>query len=157
MRCAILSGFLWLGLTSSITAQDWTTVQALPIGTPVRIEQPDAGSGPVEGRIETVQDAALSLLVRGQRITIPREAIQRLTREHRDPLWNGLLIGASLSLVVRVAFAGEACGHASDPRCTIQGALIGAGLGAFVDSRIRRHRLVYDASPPALTLLRMSF
>jgi len=90
-------------------------------------------------------------------IAIPRASIRRLDHERRDPLWNGIVLGAVFSLVMRVAFAGEACARAKEPLCTIQGTLVGAGLGAFIDYQIKGHRVIFVAPQPAVTLLRVSF
>jgi hypothetical protein len=139
---------------SPVWAQDWAAVGALPVDTPVRVV---SQSGQVHGRISIVEDTQLTVLTRGKPIVIPRSAIVRLEHERRDPLWNGMLIGALASLAMRVAFAGEACSRTPEPRCTVQGILVGTGLGAFIDYQIRRYPVIYAAPAPSLTLLRWSF
>jgi hypothetical protein len=104
-----------------------------------------------------VDDTRLTVLARGKPWVIPRDRIFRLEREIKDPLWNGMIAGALASLALRIAFYGEACARTPEPRCTVQGVLTGAGLGAFIDFQIRRHPVVYRAPQPALTLLRWSF
>jgi hypothetical protein len=142
---------------SPLHAQDWTAVQTLPADTPVRVEEVSRPGHRLHGRLATVEDARLTLLVRGKPIVIARASIGRVERERRDPLWNGMMLGAALSLAMRVAFAGEACARTADPQCTIQGTLVGAALGAFIDYQIKGHRLIYVAPPPTVTFLRMSF
>ena len=154
----LIAGLLLLCLSlSPLHAQDWTAVQALPADTPVRVEELSGRGHRLHGRLATVEDAQLTLLVRGRPIVIPRDSIGRLERERRDPLWNGIMLGAAFSLAMRVAFAGEACARTADPQCTIQGTLAGAAIGAFIDYQIKGHRVIYVAPPPTVTFLRMSF
>jgi hypothetical protein len=155
MDKAIITAVLLFCLSASpLLGQDWTAVQALPADTPVRVL---AQGGRVDGRISVVDDTQLRLIARGKPVVIPRAAVVRVEQERRDPLWNGLLIGALASLGLRLAFGGEACSRTPDPRCTVQGLLVGAGLGAFIDHQIRRHPVIYDASQPTVMLLRWLF
>jgi hypothetical protein len=104
-----------------------------------------------------VEDAQLTLLVRGKQVAIPRAAIGRVESERRDPLWNGLILGAVLSLGMRAAFSGETCSRSPEPFCTIKGTVVGAGIGAFIDFQIKGHRVIYDARPSGVALLRVRF
>ena len=104
----IIAGLLLLCLRPlPLAAQDWAAVQALPVDTPVRVEEQGGRGGQLRGRIATVGDAQLTLLVRGKPIVISRASIRRLDHERRDPLWNGIVLGAVFSLAMRVAFAEE--------------------------------------------------
>ena len=148
----------WLVLfcwnASPAGAQDWTAVMTLPADARVRVVSQD---GRVHGRVSSVDDAQLTVIARGTPIAIPRAAIVRLERERRDALWNGLIIGALASLAMRVAFGSEACSRTPEPRCTLQGVLVGTALGAFVDYQVTAHPVIYAAPAPSITLLRRSF
>jgi len=157
MRMMIAGLLLFCLAPLPLAAQDWAAVQALPVDTPVRVEEQGGRGDRLRGRIATVGDAQLTLLVRGKPIAIPRASIRRVDHERRDSLWNGIVLGAVFSLAMRVAFAGEACARAKEPSCTIQGTLVGAGLGAFIDYQIKGHRVIFVAPQPAVTLLRVSF
>ena len=158
MRTTIISAFLISGLSAPpLLAQDWEAVRTLPSDAHVRIQEQGADGNGLRGRIVEVQDAQLTLQIRDRSIIVPRISIGRVELERRDSLWNGLLIGAVISAVMRVAFADEACSRTKDPQCTLQGIAVGAGAGAFIDSRFRGHRVIYDAASAPLTFLRVSF
>ena len=142
---------------SPLLAQDWGAVQSLPPDAIVRIEEQAVGGNRVRGRIVSVEDAQLTLRVRDNPIVIPRTSIARIELERRDSLWNGLVLGAVFSAVMRVAFADEACSRTKDPGCTLQGIAVGAGLGALIDSQFKGRRVIYDAAQPPVTFLRVSF
>jgi hypothetical protein len=148
----VLFVLCWSAVT--LRAQDWADVQALPPDTAVRIV---AAGGELRGRITAIEDTQLTVLARSRPWVIRRDEIVRLEREIRDPLWNGMIIGALAILALRVAFYGEACARDTDPGCTLKGVLGGAALGAFVDFQTRRHDVIYRAPPPTLTFLRWSF
>lgn len=155
MNRAVIAPLFLLCLTASpLSAQDWAAVQALPADTPVRIV---AQAGGLHGRISVVEETQLTVIARGKSIVIPRAAIVRLEQERRDKLWNGMLLGALASLGMRVAFGTEACSRTPEPRCTIQGLSVGAGLGAFIDHQIKAHPVIYQSPQSTSTFLRWSF
>jgi hypothetical protein len=158
MPTTVICAFLVAVLGASpLLAQDWEAVRALPSDARVRIQEQGADGNRLRGRIVAVEHAQLTLQVRDRSIVVPKMSIGRVEVERRDSLWNGLLIGAVISAVMRVAFAGEACSRTKDPQCTLQGIAVGAGAGAFIDSRFSGHRVIYDAASPTATLLRVSF
>jgi hypothetical protein len=157
MRKVIAALFVLSVSTPPLQAQDWTAVLALPTDTTVRIKEQGGQGNELQGRITIVENEQLTLLVRGKPIVITRSSIRRIERERRDSLWNGIVLGAVFSLVMRVAFADEACARTRDPQCTIKGTAIGAGLGAFVDHLITTRRLIYTAPEATGALLRVRF
>jgi hypothetical protein len=128
--------------TSNSWAQDWTAAQTMPADTPVRVL---TSAGRVEGRLSLVDDQQIKLVSDGKPVEVLRTDVVRLERKRRDPLWNGLLLGALTSLALRAAFGGEACSRTPEPRCTTQGVVVGAAVGTFVDFQITGYRVVYAA------------
>jgi len=133
---------LFIGTASDSYPQDWTAARTIPADTPVRIS---TSGGRVEGRLSLVDDRQIRVLSHGKLVEVPRTDVVRLERKRRDSLWNGLLVGALTSLALRAAFGGEACSRTPEPRCTTQGVVVGAALGAFVDLQITGYHVVYAA------------
>lgn len=99
------------------------------------------------GRLLRLSPEELVLRVDGQDQTIPSRASGRV--EKRDPLSNGMLIGAVPWALLGMATAGASC----SPRCSrevpIGGVVfggIGAGIGALIDSRIHGYSSVSGPS-----------
>lgn len=141
-----------------LLAQDWGAVQALAVDTPVRIEELGGHRGQLRGRIRAVEDAQLTVLVKGKPIVVPRPSIGRIERVERDALWNGVIIGAGVMLVLRAlgGLTGEGCLGRKEPHCTLAGVAMGAGFGALIDYENQKRTVIYAAGS-AVTLLRLSF
>lgn len=157
MRILIL--FLVFSLPSvRLLAQDWGAVQALAVDTPVRIGELGGRGGQLRGRIRAVEDAQLTVLVKGKPIVVPRSSIGRIEREERDSIWNGVIIGAGVMLVLRAfgGLTGEGCLGRKEPHCTLAGVAMGAAFGALIDYENKKRTVIY-VSGPTVTLLRLSF
>ena len=113
----------------------------------------DTSARVVAGRIATFSDAALMLAVDGSRRQFAVADIARIERRPRDPVANGLLIGAGAGAVVGYGL-GRGVDSPSCPRegieCgqgatlgTVTGALWGAVGGWLVDTLIRKREVVY--------------
>jgi hypothetical protein len=153
-----LAGMLLVGVSASpLFAQDWTAVQALPRDTSVRVEELGGRGGHVEGRLHAVDDAQLTLLVRGKPVAIPKVSIGRIEQRRRDPVWEGMIFGAIYAIAMRIAFSSEACSRSKDPYCTIAGIGVSATIGALIDHQIQGRREIYRAAPTPVTLMRLSF
>jgi hypothetical protein len=142
---------------SRVSAQDWPAVQALPPNTPVRITELGGSGREIRGRIGAVDDTQLILLRGNTSVPVPKTSIARIDQERRDPIWEGILIGALSALAMRLAFNSEACARSPDPQCTITGLAVGAAVGGFIDFQIRGYRRVYDAPGTVAALLRLPF
>ena len=145
---------LFCGIVSPVWAQDWTATRTIPAGTPVRVS---TSGGRVEGRLSLIDDRQIRIVSAGKLVEIPRTDVVRLERKRRDPLWNGMLIGALTSLALRAAFGGEACSRTPEPRCTTQGVVAGAAFGALVDLQITGYRVIYAAPQPTIPTLQWRF
>ena len=118
----------------------------------------DASGTEVSGRVATLSDVAVALTVDGVRQEFAADRIERIYRRRRDPVKNGLLIGAAAGTVVGFS-AGRSADSPDCPRSGIecgQGALIGTVGGAFwgavggwiVDVLIRKREIIYQALGP---------
>jgi hypothetical protein len=154
MRIGRLTSWLWafvLCLPAAGVAQSTTAQTVGELGDKVKpggsIFVTDRTGAQTEGRVLRLSPQELVLLADGKEQAIPTSRIGRV--EKRDALWNGMLIGAFPSALVGAGAAGASC----SPHCgrdvslgmLVFGAM-GAGVGAFVDSRIRGYSIL--GGPP---------
>ncbi len=110
-----------------------------------------------KGRIVKLSDLSLTLQVHGTLQQFALADVARVERQKRDPVRNGVLIGAAVG-----ALAGFTMGRSADsPSCPLsgsecgQGAVVGTVGGAFwgaiggwiVDALVRTRESVYVAHP----------
>jgi hypothetical protein len=127
--------------------------QTLALRAGDRVVVADDGP-PIRGRLAEVTSDWLVLesATRGKLVRMPFKAVQRIDRIG-DPLWNGTLIGAGIGgggalVAMARACSNSGCADTSsslDPRITLLGALMGAGVGALVDALIGRPKTIYRA------------
>jgi hypothetical protein len=95
------------------------------------------------GRLLHFAPEGLTLLVGGQERLIPSSGIGRI--EKRDSLWNGMLIGGTVSAGLIGIVVGATCSSECDglvlPVTAFYGA-IGAGIGALIDSAAHNYSAV---------------
>ena len=112
----------------------------------------------IRGRLDELTTDEVVLLTEASRVRLPLSAVQRIDRVG-DPLWNGTLIGAAIGGGSAIAAMARACSNTNcadtsanlDPRLTLIGSLIGAGVGAIIDASITGRKTVYPgrtAQPP---------
>jgi hypothetical protein len=115
----------------------------------------DASGREVTGRVATLSDIAVALIVDGIRQEFASDRIERVYRRRRDPVKNGVLIGAATGAAVGFS-AGRSADSPACPRSGIEcgqgamigivgGALWGAVGGWIVDLLIRKREIVYQA------------
>src|SRR5260370_8168090 len=63
---------------NSRSQQDWSTVQAVPVGSKLRIESKSGEH--IEGKLDSLSDSALTLTRKGKSISLNRIDILRLYR-----------------------------------------------------------------------------
>jgi hypothetical protein len=113
----------------------------------------------IRGRIAEVTHDTLVLERDDNPLRIPLTTIHQIDRTG-DSLFNGTAIGAGIGGATALAAMGIACGNSGcadtstslDPRLTLLGTLIGAGIGAMVDAAIERRQTIYTAGAPRPTL-----
>ena len=138
---------------SSLDAQDWAALQALPSGATVRIRELGGRGGEVSGRIQIVEDAQVTLVTGGKPVIIPRAAIARIEQRQKDPVWEGMLFGAIYAALMTAAFKDDSWTTAQ----TSGNVAASIALGAFIDYRIQGSRTIYVAPQATVTFLRLSF
>lgn len=145
MRGMIVISLMLCLVSSSLSAQDWAAVQALPADTPIRVKELARRGGEISGRLLTVENAQLTLLRRGTPVVIPKASIARIEQLRRDPVWEGMIIGGLYAAAMRIAFKDEVW----RPRDTIGNFVVSIGIGAFIDRQLQGRREIYRASQPA--------
>jgi hypothetical protein len=146
-------------------SHDWASVQALPREVRVIVRELGSRGGHIGGKFLLATETDITVLRAGRPVVIPKNVIARVDQIRRDPVWEGAVIGAIAALVLRAVYAGESCSAPPEPRCTLQGVAMSAGLGALFDLGIDDDRVVYRAAKPprspqgrpAATLFRLSF
>ena len=153
MRVMVLS--ICLAATPVFAQQDWGAVQALPSDTPVRVHELGGRRGHVEGRLLSVESMQLTLIRRGKPVTIPKAQIGRIEQRRRDPLWEGMILGALYAVAMQAAYGDDSWTR----KQVLAGFSTSIAVGAFIDYQIQGSRTVYRAPDPnvTITMLRLSF
>lgn len=90
-------------------------------------------------------DGRLSLRIGKRRVDVPMEDVRRLDLEVRDALADGAVAGAAtLGLLCALV-----CGQGLDSpgglsQAVMTNAAVGGAIGAFLDSRMNAHQIVYE-------------
>jgi opacity protein-like surface antigen len=144
---------IWLLLAAPASAQSRTPVQlSAPIPAGVRLVVTTVEGDRVSGRVRAVGADAVTLDTPSGPRTIPADRIARIIE--RDPVRNGLLIGAavgaaaglSFGMVVNMICESESGGCPGVVMVlTGIGAVSGGGLGAGIDGL--RQRTLFDRIP----------
>jgi hypothetical protein len=146
-------------LTPPVIAQEsaagrgWPAVQALASGTKLRVRMKSGET--VEGRLDTVFDAGLTLSRRGGTITLSRDAIQKAYRVGGRQVGKSTLMGLGIGAGIGAAAGGAEAvwggphesGEAAMPVFVFAagGAIIGTTAGLVVGLFRRKKVLVYES------------
>jgi len=122
----------------------------------------EASGRKTKGRLGELSPSSLELLVRktgpdGREAFVPQVRqseldVMQILLEHRDSLWNGVLIGAAvgagpwlLTGALAAASGSGSCGSDSNvcPYVALFTGPIGTGIGALIDASIKRRTTVY--------------
>ncbi len=113
----------------------------------------------LRGRLEGVSATTIDVRSRGVVRQVPAAEVAVVTTRVRDSIANGFYIGAAIG-GIGVLSAGTVSGEIPTEDLLTGGvpfALIGAalygGVGAFIDSRIRRTETLYAAAPPQVRVM----
>ena len=108
----------------------------------------------IRGRIAELTTDTVVVDTHDGRVTVPMQSVQSISRVG-DSVANGTAIGAAIGGVSTLGLLAKLCANSNcsdtssnlDPRFTLLGTLIGAGIGALVDGLIERRTPVYRADP----------
>ncbi len=124
---------------------DWNNLRQLRIGDKVELVRMNLSKQ--KGTVLAWTEEAISLRIKGQDVTIPREDVYRVTwlsKSHRARnAWFGMAVGAAAGAFIGAVSANE--------RTLIRGAntflgsLLGAGAGAGVGAAFPSHPTLYRA------------
>jgi hypothetical protein len=136
-RIAILAGLgIVLGFTVEASAQrpaeSFRELQ-VRLKSGDTIDVVDRSGVETRGRLAALSDVSLGLTVGGAHRDFPESAVTRIEQRRRDPIRNGLLIGAGTGAVAGF-FLGRAADSPSCPQMGSdcgQGALLGFTAGLF--------------------------
>jgi hypothetical protein len=165
--CLVLLLALPIVSHAQIPPQDWASVQALPHSAEVIVRELGGRSGLVRGKFLLASETEMTVLKGGRPVVIPRIAIARVDQIRRDPVWDGALLLALISLATHAVavFAGERCEATPEPHCAMRSVAVSAGVGALIDWGIDDDRTIYRAPMAVrsaqgrrtLTLWRLTF
>ncbi len=130
-------------LPAESDTSDWNNLQRLRIGDKVELVQMNLSKH--KGTVLAWTEEVISLRIKGQDVTIPREDVYRVTwlsKSHRARnAWIGMALGAAAGAVI-----GAVSLNSSDfiPEArALFGALLGAGAGAGVGAAFPSHPTLY--------------
>ena len=117
-----------------------------------RVVVVDRSGGETRGLVASISDLALTLTFDGDHRDFAEDAVRRIDRERRDPVSNGLLIGAGTGAVLGFGIGrrldspacrpGIECGQGA-ALGTINGVMWGAVAGWMVDTLHRKREVIY--------------
>ena len=127
------------------------------VGESVRIV--DVSGRETRGRVLMLSDAILTVRVDDVHREFRAADVAQIDRRRRDPVWNGVLIGAAGGALLGFGL-GRSLDSPSCPRsgiecgqgavvATVSGAIWGAVGGWIADALIRKRDVVYVAAPAA--------
>lgn len=154
-------GLLMLAVPVAAGAQPVTSFASLAEriqpGATVVVSTTDGKA--LRGRLEGVSATTIDVRTRGGVRQVPAAAVSTVTTRVKDSNANGFYIGAAIGAIGGVLSAANFSGEFRSEDMLAGGvpfALFGAGLyggiGAFIDSRIRRTETLYAAAPPQVSV-----
>jgi hypothetical protein len=109
----------------------------------------------LRGRLEGVSATTIDVRTRGVVRQVPAAAVSTVTTRVNDSNANGFYIGAAIGALGGVLSAATFSGEyrpedlrAGGVPFALFGAALYGGVGAFIDSRIKRTETLYAAAPP---------
>jgi len=128
-----------------VQAQTWEELQAEAKPVTVRVyESAGKGWSFADGKLLLVKDNELTILRGRSPIVIPKAVISKVESRRRDPVWDGMVIGAIVNTLLGTLLGGwQGCTRTSE--CALAGIGVGAGFGALTDWRIVGRRTIYKA------------
>jgi hypothetical protein len=158
---AICAGLLMLAGPAAAAAQPATSFDALAEriqpGATIVVRTTDGAA--MRGRLEGVSATTIDVRTRGGTRQVPAGAVSTETTRVNDSNANGFFIGAAIGaiggLLSAANFSGEFRSEdllAGGVPFALFGAALYGGVGAFIDSRIKRTETLYTAAPPQVSV-----
>lgn len=114
----------------------------------------------LRGRLEGVSATTIDVRSRGVVRQVPAAEVSVVTTRVRDSVANGFYIGATIGAIGGVLSAATFSGEfraedllAGGVPFALVGAALYGGVGAFIDSRIRRTETLYAAASPQVRMM----
>jgi hypothetical protein len=106
----------------------------------------------IRGRVDRIATDAIVLQTRHGEERVPFQTLQRIDRIG-DSLFNGTAVGAAIGGASTIALIAKICSNSNcadtpanlDPRLTLLGTVIGAGVGALIDRAFVGRKTTYRA------------
>ena len=125
---------------------EWSNLQQLRVGDKVEVVRYNLSKH--KGKMLAWTEESISLRLKNQEVTIPREEVYRVTwlsksKRGRNALI-GLVVGAAVGTLI-----GRAQWCSGEPgfnACTFVGLVMGTGIGAGVGAAFPNHPTIYRAS-----------
>jgi hypothetical protein len=108
----------------------------------------DRSGTEMKARLADVTATTLTIQTRAGRLDLKADDVVRVRQRRPDPKWNGALIGAAAALAFPVWLCsnsyetGETCGENVQALGFV--AVVGAGIGVWIDSMIKGRKVVYE-------------
>jgi hypothetical protein len=139
------------GWAQTVDAESsWENLQALRAGQRVEVFQTDLRSQ--RGKFLEVSDGALSLKVKNDTLTIPREKVLRVSTREKSKRLRNILIGAAVGTAIGLGIGAWVDSQASESGENLGrfiGFLVGVGSGAGIGAAIPGDRTIYRVRPAA--------
>jgi hypothetical protein len=116
----------------------------------------DRSGTEVKARLADVTATTLTIQTRAGRLDLKADDVVRVRQRRPDPKWNGALIGAAAALAFPVWLCsnsyetGETCGENVQALGFV--AVVGAGIGVWIDSMIKGRKVLYERPGGTATL-----
>jgi len=120
----------------------------LSIGESVRVI--DGSGSVIEGKIADISPDSLTL--KNRKAKLPADSIQVLQKRHRDPWWNGFLIGGGAGALGGLLLSKTQCRNDSECSAIATAAFVPAGMaigmatGALIDRAVTKYDTVYTSN-----------
>jgi uncharacterized protein YcfJ len=160
MIVALVGSFLLLTPDSAAAQTSATSFEDLgrQLSPGERLFVTDTSGTETSGRFAAVTPHALTVTVGRERREFAAGTVRRIERLRRDPVRNGVLIGAGAGALIGLLIGrgtdspscptpGVECGQGAAVG-TVAGALWGGLGGWLVDARTRRREVVFEAAGP---------
>lgn len=144
--CALLT--VGVVVAPALTTPSYSQDAPVASGSSVRVLTISTGEV-LRGVVLENTDGRLSLRTGKRRVDVPVEDVRRLDLEVRDSLTEGAVIGAATLGLLCALVCGQGLDSGDLSQAVMTNAVVGAAIGAFLDSRMNARQVVYERSRSA--------